>query len=615
MPLPDEVIDRLRVDHELYAKRCLKVVDEDAELVPLVYRPAQQKVAAAIKWQRDRGLPVRINVGKSRKTGVSTGVQGIAVEETTLNRNRRALIVAHDATTSGELFDIANTMYANLPGHLDPRLKPKIAYFANSLGRKMMWWGNKAAIVSGEGDRGIDSRLNIDTAQEVEGGRGKTIHFLHCSEIAFWPDAKKALALLNAVPDRPTTTVICESTANGFNFWKSHWDRAARGEGRFINVFIGWLEDPQCTAAFPHPDARAQFIEGIGKPSSSAPKEVVADEPWLVEKFGATPEQLYWRRLTIADKTDGDVDKFRQEYPATPQEMFVGTGRHVFSVKLQRSAIDSAEHFDKRAEEGIFLASGYRTRRVPNGTVEVPTGAIWVPREKTGHDDDYPFWRVWLPREHEQEVLSAPAATQYVAAVDPAGTNATSANPDPDSWAIQVIDHHSLAQAAVWRGRLDTDKIAEQAYLAGLFFNLPIMAVEVTGGWGNPLVDDFLNVRYGYPRLYRREKPLFAKDESASQATKTALGWSTNRQTKPQLLEGFRELLREHTHGVKDMATALQITTFVWNDRGSAGADVTAHDDLLMAYMIAQQVARLVRPRPKMSPRTTSSVPARMRRR
>lgn len=609
--LKDADLDLIRRDHELYAERCLKVVNESGELVPLVPRPSQLKMYAAIRHQRDRGLPVRINIGKSRKTGVSTAGVGVCVQEGTLTPNDRGLIVGHNSDTAGELFDMGQTMYANLPAHIDPRLKPPIAWSANSAGRKFMHWGNKVALTRGEGDPGINSRLNIDTAQEVEAGRGKTIRKLLCTEIAFYPDPKKALALLNAVPDVPGTMILCESTANGHNWWKNHWDRAARGEGRFINVFIGWLEDPQCYAPFPDEDARARFVESIGK----GPKElrkVTADEPWLIEKFAATPEQLYWRRLTIADKTDGDVDKFRQEYPATAQEMFVGSGRHVFPVKLQRSAIDSAEHFDPQGQEGIFIPSGVQVRRLPNGTAEVPTGAIWVPREKTGLGEDHPWWKLWVPHEG-QESLAAPKDRQFVEAVDPAGTNATVSGGDPDSWAIQIIDHHSLEQAAVWRGRLDTDQIAEQAFLAYLFFNEALTAVETTGGWGNSLVDDFLSTRYGHKRLYRRQRPLFAKDQSASQST--TLGWSTDRKTKPELIDGFRELLREHTHGVKHMATALQITTFVWNEKGQAGADVTAHDDLLMAYMIAQQVARLVRPRPVMKPRVVSSVPRNMRRR
>jgi hypothetical protein len=603
----------IRKDHELYAERLLKVVDESAELVPLNYRPAQQKVAAAVAAQRDAGLPVRVNVGKSRKTGVSTAVQGIGLQDLLLTDNRRGLVVAHLKDSAAELFEIASTMYANLPD--DPQLKPPLAYVQNSADRKMFWWGSRAAINRGEKDRGRNSRLNIDTAQEVQGGRGKTVHFLHCSEIAFWQDARKALALLNAVPDVPGTVIICESTAQGFNFWKDHWDRAERGEGRFVNVFISWLEDPQCAAPFTSEEARARFIESIGVASVTVPKKVAAEEPYLFEKMGATPEQLYWRRLTISDKANGDVDWFHQEYPATPEQMFVGSGKHVFPVQLQRSALDAAEFWAPRAEEGVFIASGHTTRWMPNGTVEVPTGAIWVPREKTGFDAEHPFWRLWLPRENE-EAVAAPRDHQYVEVVDPAGTNDTVSGADPDSWAIQVIDHHSLEQIAAWHGRLDPDQITEQAFLAYLFFNEALTGVEVTGGWGNAIVED-LSKRYGHRRLFRRQKLLYAKDQSAESTSQTTLGWQTNRQTKPHLLAGTTELLREETHGMRDRATALQLTTFVWNGEDgkskTAGADVQAHDDLLMAWMIAQQIAGLVRPRPKQKPRVSSSVPRNLR--
>jgi hypothetical protein len=577
--------------------------------VPLIYRPAQHKVWAEIKRQRARGGPVRVNVGKSRKTGVSTAIQGIGLQDLTLNANREGLVVAHDRKTAGKLFNIAMTMYSNLPD--DPVLRPPIAHLQDSMDRKSVRWGDRIGFIRGLRDRGLNSMLEIDTAQEVGGGRGATPNFLHCSEIAHWPNAEKALALLNSVPDVPGTTIICESTANSFNFWKDHWDRADRHEGRFRNVFISWLEDPQCQEEFESPEHRASFVAEIGR---KGPKDVIKDEGWLMEKLGATPEQLYWRRLTISDKANGDVDWFKQEYPAVPEEMFVGSGKHVFPPRLQRSAIESAEHFDPQGVEGTLTASGFTQRWQPNGHTEVPTGALWVPSRALG--DQAELWKLWLPTEHDEPPTPA-VDRQFVMAVDPAGTNATTIGADPDSWAIQVIDHSTLEQVAAWQGRLDTDLIAEQVFLAYLFFNEALTAVEVTGGWGVPLVDDQLSKRYGHRRLFRRQKLLYAKDQSAGESAQTALGWSTNRQTKPQLIEGMRELLREETHGIKHLHTALQLRTFVWNESTSgsktAGASESAHDDLLMAYMIAQQVARLVRPRPKQKPRVSSSVPRNLR--
>ena len=75
-------------------------------------------------------------------------------------------------------------------------------------------------------------------------GRSNTINKLHISELAFWTgDKKKTLVgLLQAVPNTPDTTVIIESTANGFEYYKELWDDAVAGKNDFTPLFIGWNE-------------------------------------------------------------------------------------------------------------------------------------------------------------------------------------------------------------------------------------------------------------------------------------------------------------------------------------------------------------------------------------
>jgi hypothetical protein len=169
-------------------------------------------------------------------------------------------------------------------------VKPPLSSRRNTSRDRHLAFGNRPGVAMQLGDAGLNSRISIDTANEVEAGRGKTITDLHCSEAAFWRDPKKALSLLNAVPDEPETFIVLESTANGSNWFKARCDRAARGEGAFKLVFIGWTEDPDCTKNFPSAEQREAFIATIGKGPYGA------DEPRLIERFGCTPEQLYWRR-------------------------------------------------------------------------------------------------------------------------------------------------------------------------------------------------------------------------------------------------------------------------------------------------------------------------------
>ena len=54
------------------------------------------------------------------------------------------------------------------------------------------------------------------------------------------------------------------------------------------------------------------------------------EEEKLQEKFQLDLDQLYWRRLKIAE---GGKLKFQQEYPASAEEAFTVSGSNVFNVE------------------------------------------------------------------------------------------------------------------------------------------------------------------------------------------------------------------------------------------------------------------------------------------
>jgi hypothetical protein len=610
--LPDDVIAQLATDDELYAKRCLKVVDEDAELVPLLYRPAQKKLAAAREQCRRAGRPVRIIVLKSRKTGVSTQVQGWGIQECTLIPNRRALVVAHDMDTAGDLFEIGEQMYVNLPGHLDPRLKPGVVEHRSAKsGPKYLRFGEPAKELRIRGNLGVNSTFAIDTASTVESGRGKTLHFLHGSEVAFWPETRKTLALLNTIPDRPGSTVVLESTANGHNFFKRRWDRAVRGEGSYVPVFIGWLEDPACWREFTDPDERERFEVGSGPFGE--------EEPYLVSR-GASLEQLNWRRFAIVDKAEGKIEDFKQEYPANPEEAFQASGRHRFSMVYISRALQRANRFDPEDRRpiaepiegvevppalGIFQAGSYKTRKLLRETIEVPTSTVWVPKEATGFRDTHPFWAVWERPVNDESEKDKPEDErrppgQYIVVCDPAAGEENTIG-ESDFHGVHVINHRTGEQVARYHSRIDPDLLADELFLAGLYWNEALIVVEVTGGIGLAIVKTYLWKRLGYRRLYERQRIVGRQEK-----TEDKLGWSTDRQTKPMIEDGFSELLREETHGIRDRLTALELTTYIKDERGRSGADAEAYDDLIVAYMIGQHIKRIVPVRPLKRPGASS---------
>lgn len=566
MSLSPAALKRAGQDYPWYAEHLLHVVDEDGELVLLRFRPAQWKVWRAVAAQRAAGLPVRIIVLKSRKTGVSTEVQGMLVQAGQLLPRARALVVAQNNDTAGELFDIGDTMYQHLPDDV-PELRRDLMHRRNSAGgQKFMQWGTPREW----------SQLKIDTAKEVEAGRGKTISHLHCSEVAFWQDPRKALSLLNAVPDRPGTLIVLESTANGHNFFKARWDRAVRGLGGYAPVFIGWQEDENCRLPIPDGDVRAELERTLGK----MPEYGGEEELRLVDR-GFDLEQLYWRRKTIIDKADGDIPKFKQEYPSTPQEAFIASGRHVFSVSFTDPVIQRTEKTDPAGVDGYFYPLATKVRRLMHGEIEVPDfhaaePVAWTPKSEIpeGLEDRSDYWRVWeMPREDRAYIVSADPARD-----EEAGQNDKAFN------AAQVIDHLTGEQVARYRSRQDTDEFAREIVLAGLFFNLAHVVPEVTG-IGTALAKVWLWEQYGYPRIYTRKRL-----DSQREKFLDALGFDTNRKTKPLIEASAQQLLREGTDGIRCRLTALEFTTYVKLEDGSHGPDEEAYSDLLLAWMVGEYV-------------------------
>ena len=300
-------------------------------------------------------------------------------------------------------------------------------------------------------------------------------------------------------------------------------------------------------------------------------------------------EFLHWRwRIGIPDKCDGHLEHFKQEYPSTPAEAFIASGKNVFSMAFVQRAIDAVQERDGEAEVGTFIPSAVQTRRQMFGEVEVPTGALWVPQSATGFAATEGLWRVWRrpcghPTGEDCECASNPVGTagnarpQHLIGVDVAEGHS-----DGDYHSAQVIDHVTGVQVAEYRSRVNPDLLTMQVLLAALHYSSPWVLVEVTGGYGMPIARDLMH-KFGYPRVYVRKRM-----ESSREKSDDRLGWSTNLQTKPMILALIHKLLREDTHGLRSMLTVLEMQTYVHHEDGSQGADDDAYDDLLMAWGIAQ---------------------------
>src|SRR5262249_40535745 len=144
------------------------------------------------------------------------------------------------------------------------------------------------------------ARLQIQTAGSATTGRGLSLSACHFSEAAYYEgDAQSLTSVLPAIPKKPGTLVVIESTANGkvgpgstfFNLWIG----AMEGRNAFEPVFIPWTADPDCVAD-----------ESLAE---DAPSD---EEEEALVAAGATRAQLAWRRLTIETECQGLLEVFHQ---------------------------------------------------------------------------------------------------------------------------------------------------------------------------------------------------------------------------------------------------------------------------------------------------------------
>lgn len=220
-----------------YIEENLYIQDKAGQLRPLVFNPLQRQLYAEVRRQQQAGLPVRIIILKARQIGFSTAVAALFYQRAATQANVHAMIVAHKADASINIFNKTKLFWECSPPEVRPLKKASNA-------RELLFENPSSRAADKEREPGLRSRIEIETAGNREAGRSATIQLLHLSELAFWPHDSQAMAsLLQAVPNLPETMVIIESTANGVGgaFYRE-WQRAMQGESAFAPLFFPWWQ-------------------------------------------------------------------------------------------------------------------------------------------------------------------------------------------------------------------------------------------------------------------------------------------------------------------------------------------------------------------------------------
>lgn len=535
----EDLYDLYSRDFILFAWKVLRVQSVDGKTAPLVFNRPQKVLHAIIERTRTLGRPARIIGLKSRRMGFSTYFSARYYHRTAWRHNRYAVQVTHEPEATDTLFKMVKRFYSFTPEWL----RPKTLY--NNT--KLLEFNTKAG-------RGFNSGFRVATAEKEDFGSGQLIHYLHLSEVAKWKGDIKSLltAILQCVPDDPESEVVFESTAKGVGgefydrFWGSRYRAWVTRLDEAGNPVVSFeinedaIEDNNYTSVF-LPWFVFELYEA-DPPEGFEPTEAEAE---IRDRCNLRDAQLYWRRLTIANKCNGDEALFRQEYPATPKEAFLGSGRPVFDAEKLDRLMDAAQGPAARYE--CLISNGQ-----------------WISQT----DGRLKVWEE--PRLGCHYIVSGDVAEGLE---------------QGDFSCADVIEHRTGRQVAQWRGHCDPDEFGVVLMALGTRYNEAWIVPE-RNNHGLTTVTTIVNA--GYPKVYAETIP------EPPNKPRRRYGWLTTNATRPLIIDNLIMEVREDTHGIACRETFDEMLTFKIQKNGKMEADVGRFDDRVLSIAIAKHARQVL---------------------
>jgi hypothetical protein len=338
---------------------------------------------------------------------------------------------------------------------------------------------------------------------------------------------------------------VLESTANGVGDWfHDMWQKASRGENEFVPIFLPWFIDPTYTRPFRTESERKQLESEISMTHKDMNGATIHTYEYeLMRRNNLTLEQMNWRRWTVANKCQGDEELFMQEYPSTPEEAFISSGRPKFQVK----SLKKYQTVTKRGERGYLH--------------ETPQGIEFTP-------DDKGYVEIWKRPERDRfYAIGADVAEGLVHGDYSCGL---------------VGDSDSFDVVACWHGHIDPDLFGIELVKLARFYNDAYIGVE-RNNHGLTTLSSIKKAEYW--NIY------FSKVHDRIADTMTQkIGWETTIRTKPLMIDKLAEFVREMYIGIYSDLLISEMFTYVIEDDGKTNAQSGCNDDTVMACAILLQL-------------------------
>ncbi|ACR69187.1 terminase [Edwardsiella ictaluri] len=505
-----------------------QIVDEQGRLVPFRMRPAQRQLFMEM---HEKNL-----ILKARQLGFSTAIDLYLLDQALFSKNVKCGIVAQDKQAAAEIFRTKiEVPFDHLPGWL--------AGCFHAVKRHGGASGGYIEFAHGS---------NIMVATSFRSG---TVQRLHISEhgkiCAKYPAKAKEVrtGTLNAVAEG--SIVFIESTAEGVggDFYDMSLRAQEMAQSRlplssqdYKFHFYAWWQDPKYAVAVPPGGLRL----------SRHHQDYFADVEQAM-RISLSDRQKWWYVRKEAEQQQ----EMKQEFPSTPREAFLTSGRRVFSSASMLQA-------EGRCAPPALVYDIDPVTGRKNKMQALRQGASDVLQRQLLN-----YLLIWeLPDPDEVYAIGADVAEGLERR---------------DRSSLDVVKQSSGEQVAHWVGYLDAELFAMLLDNVGRLYGMAYIGVE-RNNHGHAVLQ---KLRALYPPRYLYNEQFLNQDTDDETRR---LGWLTTRQSKPILIEGLKTLLREAADGLRWIGSVSEMNTYVYDKNGTMGAQAGCYDDQVMSYALAQEM-------------------------
>jgi hypothetical protein len=529
-----QFLDLVRIDPEVWFSSFAVIKDKRGKNIKPVPNILQKRMFDHYRQCQIKQLPCKMVILKPRQKGASTCAQALTYHHMRKNENLSGSLMGDIAGTSDKVFEIYRRYAENddFP------------------------WDDTGTNLADNGSLADAIKLNTgsvygkETAGSKNAGRSGTIQVGNMTETAFWTTTGRgdpALAYLQSLYDGDSVSlVVADSTPNGPSGWfYNTWVQ----DNEWAKIFAAWFEFEDSKIPFESEAALEEFKNSL-----------TDDELSEIERFDPGWEAMHWRRRTLQDKCNGDISKFRQEYPSDPEECFLMSSRPRFHIDVVKK-----------------MANAAKEQKYDVGTVNIQNEG----ETATFKPDARGLSKIWNhPHEDDKYIIAVDTCTG-----EDQQMQGLAADPDWHSvqvWRSGYEDFHGVYHVsrlvALHHSRIDIGYLAEEIHALSLYYGKALVIPEVNNS-GLAIVKYLLD--YGVP-CYRRRR----MNDSSGMVEKS-FGWSTDKITRKTVIDHLASEIIEENVDIPSEEVLQELKVFIVNEKGKPEAAPGHHDDHVLAAAIA----------------------------